>query len=105
MDTKKLKDWGAYIKICYDRGGSLTNLVRNVAMFAMAFKVYDVGAVTSFILAIVISVGFIGVGYLDERYGIFQAEQEKMTGEINPHLKRVGDDLLAIKRHLGVCDE
>lgn len=102
MDAKKLRSWGAYVKICYDRGGSLTNLARNVMMFAMAFKVYEVGAVMSFVLAIVISVGFIGVGFLDERYGVFKAEQEQMTGEINPHLKKVGDDLTAIKNHLGI---
>ena len=97
MDKEKIRDKLTLFKIYYDRGGSLTNLGRNIVMFAMAFKIYDIGAITSVLLAIIISFGFIFMGYLDHKYGIFTREAEKMTSEINPHLRQVSDDVALIK--------
>jgi len=97
MDKEKIIDYLTMFKIYHDRGGSLTNLCRNIVMFAMAFKIYDIGAVLSVVLAVVISFAFIGLGYADHRWGIFTIEQGKMTGEINPHLKQLSDDVAEIK--------
>ena len=102
MNLDKVREYLTYFKIYYDRGGSLTNLGRNIVMFAMAFKIYNIGAVESFILAGIVSIGFIGLGYVDHRWGIFSNEQGKMTGHINPHLKKVSDDLELIKGKLEV---
>ena len=104
MDKEKIREYLATLKISYDRGGSLTNLVRNVVMFAMAFKVYNIPTIFTIVLAVGISVGFIGIGYLDTKYGIFSKEQETMTGKINPHLKKVSDDLAEIKQKLNISN-
>ena len=98
MDTEKIRNIFTLIKIYYDRGGSLTTIGKNIVMFAIAFKIYDMELITSIILAIMICLGFIVIGYIDHKWGIFSNEQGKMSGEINPHLKQVSDDTAEIKR-------
>jgi len=90
------------IKLWYSRGKNWGNYLITITNFLTFLAiVFHISGVTQLaIISILIVFLFIFIGFLDQTYGIWRAEQTYASKDLNPFFTKMSEDIKDIKERL-----
>lgn len=81
------------LKIRIERGKSWINFLKDLALIAVALKIFNIELEMALFLIPLAAVIIYFIGYLDEKKLIWKLEAEYMTREVNPYFKKLEETI------------